>query len=459
MVGAINASASPTSGNPYATVGDISSSLNGYLPLAGGTMTGPLINSETTYDSEFAGWGLGIEQSDDHTKGTTVEFNGLHTYDGPNSVHVNPTGITFPDSTIQTTAALPLTGGTMTGSVDINSGGTAGSTHSEASISFTNTGVSSWLDAESFGISSSTGSVYLNTTDGINGGLYMLDNNGGEMRYNANGITFPDGSVQTTATLTGPQGPQGPQGNNGNDGSNGSNGSDGGSFSDVSNDSIPYIRINQSWQPLSSYDQQGGGGISDANSDNTPYIRYNGAWQPLSYYDQTGGGGGGISDAPTDGQFYARNNGNWQSFTTSTGSVGEAPYNGSPYVRINGEWQAMSNYDQTGGGGGGIGEAPYNNAPYIRINGEWQPLSNYDQTGGGSQGPQGDQGPQGNDGPMGGSFGDAPYDNTSYVRINNNWSQTFRDLTTYNASGDPFYPYEVKITVNGTDYWMPVRPA
>jgi hypothetical protein len=64
-----------------------------------------VMSGDATLDSELGGWGLGVQQSDDHTKGTTVEFNGLHTYDGPNSVHVNPTGVTFPDSSTQATAA------------------------------------------------------------------------------------------------------------------------------------------------------------------------------------------------------------------------------------------------------------------------------------------------------------------------------------------------------------------
>jgi hypothetical protein len=227
-------------------------------------------------------------------------------------------------------------------------------------------------------------------------GTYVLPPNGG-------GLVFPDGSTQTTATVQGIQGPQGPQGPQGDAG---------GSFSDVGYDSIPYIRYNQTWQPLSNYDQSGGG-ISDAPNDSQAYVRFNSTWQLFSSYDQNSGGGGG-------------------------GGIGEAPYNGNPYIRINGDWQPLSSYDQNSG----IGDAPYDNNAYIRINNAWQLLSSYDQTGGGG----------------GGGIGDAPADGTSYVRVNSSWSQTFRDLQS-NSSGDPFYPYEVKITVNGTDYWMPCRPV
>jgi hypothetical protein len=234
----------------------------------------------------------------------------------------------------------------------------------------------------------------------------------------ATGITFPDSTVQTTATL---QGPQGSQGNDGPQGPQGPQGNDGGSFADVNYDNVPYIRYNQSWQPLSSYDQTGGGGISDAPADGTAYVRINSSWSPFSYYDQNSGGGGGwsydfsaIVSSLTNG---------------ATSSInGSQPYSGQ-VLKFDGS-QIIWSWDNEGGGGSQ-----------------------------GPQGEQGPQGPQGDTGPSGGSFGDAPYDNTSYVRINNSWSQTFRDFTSYNASGDPFYPYEVKITVNGTDYWMPVRQA
>ena len=69
-------------------------------------------------------------------------------------------------------------------------------------------------------------------------------------------------------------GAQGPQGN---DGPQGSNGNDGGSFSDAPYDNSPYIRYNQTWSPLSSWDQTGGG-IGDAPQDNNYYVRKDGNW-------------------------------------------------------------------------------------------------------------------------------------------------------------------------------------
>jgi hypothetical protein len=69
-----------------------------------------VINSDATYDSELGGWGLGVQQTDDNTKGTTVEFDGLEVYDGSDHMKVTPTGLTFPDTTTQTTAGYPLSG-------------------------------------------------------------------------------------------------------------------------------------------------------------------------------------------------------------------------------------------------------------------------------------------------------------------------------------------------------------
>jgi len=79
-----------------------------YLPLAGGAMDAnasiTASDTSTATDSELAGWGLGVQLSADNTQGTTVEFDGLDAYDGASHMQVTPTGLTFPDATVQTTA-------------------------------------------------------------------------------------------------------------------------------------------------------------------------------------------------------------------------------------------------------------------------------------------------------------------------------------------------------------------
>ena len=93
-----------------------------YLPLAGGALdpnaSVTASDTSTATDSELAGWGLGVQLTADNTKGTTVEFDGLDVYDGASHMTVTPTGLTFPDSTVQTTA--------YTGGVRYNGGGNSG---------------------------------------------------------------------------------------------------------------------------------------------------------------------------------------------------------------------------------------------------------------------------------------------------------------------------------------------
>jgi len=96
---------------------------------------------------------------------------------------------------------LPLTGGTVTGAIDINSGGASTSSHTEYGISFTNTGTNSWFDAESLGISVNGNILTLNSNQ-----LYFNSiTSGNELFVTADGlqtvasISFNDGSIQTTA--------------------------------------------------------------------------------------------------------------------------------------------------------------------------------------------------------------------------------------------------------------------
>jgi len=217
-----------------------------------------VINSDATYDIELAGWGLGVQQSADHTKGTTIEYNGLHAYDGASHLYVNPTGITFPDSTVQTTATL------------VGPAGTNG----------TNGTVWNYRGAYDNGV------VYAaNDYVDLDGSSYVMINTVGGGGYGP--ISHP-ANWQLVAH----------KGDTGATGNSGSNGNDGGSFPDANNDNIPYIRYNQSWQPLSNYDQTGGGGggIGDAPQDGYAYVRYNGSWVYFSTFDQN-----------TDAQVYSDN--------------------------------------------------------------------------------------------------------------------------------------------------------
>ena len=107
----------------------------------------------------------------------------------------------------------------------------------------------------------------------FNGDSYVMYNYIGAAGYPPPSFT---GSWQLVASI----GATGPQGNTGDTGASGNNGADGGTYPDVDNDNTPYIRYNQSWQPLSSYDQTGG--IGDAPNDGFMYARQNGSWVQLN---------------------------------------------------------------------------------------------------------------------------------------------------------------------------------
>jgi hypothetical protein len=86
----------------WATVGGGS-----YLPLAGGAMdsTAIVTYSDATYDSEIGGWGFGVELTSDTTQNASIQYNAVSVQDGSGTMTMGPTGLTFPDSTVQTTAA------------------------------------------------------------------------------------------------------------------------------------------------------------------------------------------------------------------------------------------------------------------------------------------------------------------------------------------------------------------
>jgi len=158
------------------------------------------------------------------------------------------------------------------------------------------------------------------------------------LKVDANGIMFNDGTVQHTASIQGDEGPTGPAGPAGVDATawvykgaydNGYTYTVG-DFVELNGSSYVMISFigaggysppSGAWQLVASVGAQGptgndgsqgqqgndGGTYPDVQWDNIPYIRRNNAWEPLSSYDQTGG----IGDAPNDGYMYARQNGNW----------------------------------------------------------------------------------------------------------------------------------------------------
>ena len=99
---------------------DLYDALNGKLSLTGGTLSGPItFSTDGTNDSQVGAWGFGVENVNGQT--AYVEPNQIRIYDSTNTngTSLSSSGISFNDTSVQTTAALPLTGGTVTGNLSV----------------------------------------------------------------------------------------------------------------------------------------------------------------------------------------------------------------------------------------------------------------------------------------------------------------------------------------------------
>jgi len=139
-----------------------------FLDLAGGTLSGTLFLPGLR---NLLNTDLTVTAYNDTGAGT----NFIHTFDafdGTFALATNGGGLKFPDETVQTTAGLPLTGGTLTGAVTFD--GAAG-----AGIVVEN---------------------YAGTTTSIGDGLQLTDGVNNLQIYTT-GIIFPDSTTQVTAGL------------------------------------------------------------------------------------------------------------------------------------------------------------------------------------------------------------------------------------------------------------------
>ena len=282
------------------------------------------VAESANHDSEMAGWGFGVQQSDDHGKGTTVEFNGLHTYDGASHTYVTPTGITFTDTTVQTTAGiadapsdgdeyvrkdgawavatgdggggsyLPLAGGTMTGAIvfdavggqSIDKGTFDSSRYGyngislKCAVGFELNWQAGWLTGNQFLGTPSICPIYIDS--GVGSTLCVWEgttSTGIEISHTE--ITFPDLTTQTTAAI-----PDAPS-----DGSN-------------------YGRKDGAWIAT----------LPDAPSDSVQYVRQNGSWVTVTPV-------GTFGDSPSDGNYYVRmGSTGWAQIGTGTDAIATQTY-------------------------------------------------------------------------------------------------------------------------------------
>jgi hypothetical protein len=175
---------------------DLQSALDAKLSLTGGSMSGDIIWPAvgTGSDSQIGTFGFGTENV---TLGQTayVEPQQIRIYDGTHLIgtSLNGTGITFNDETVQVTAGLPLTGGTMTGTIN----GYAWQNNPFSVTEFWDGNPSNpesgriataYIESDGF-----RGAIKLQGEDGPNIGLYATPS----VSY----IQFGDSTQQTTAFI------------------------------------------------------------------------------------------------------------------------------------------------------------------------------------------------------------------------------------------------------------------
>lgn len=205
--GAIASSNSPSSANPFATMADVSGGGGGggsYLPLAGGTMSGAIIFDTTggqniakgTFDNGSGGYqgialtcAVGYELNWQGGRLTNWYSGSAQQifFDSPINI-ASAGGLTFSDSTNQTTAGLTPAGGTLTsGSV----------------LTFSTSTSDSEIGGWGFGVEHTSDT---SESASIEYNQIMVKNSSQTMSMTPAGITFPDSTTQTTAYIPGADG-------------------------------------------------------------------------------------------------------------------------------------------------------------------------------------------------------------------------------------------------------------
>ena len=260
-----------------------------YLPLAGGTMTGAVnlteINNTTNNNIE-------IDVYNDVGAGTHF----VHSFDAMNGVFqlaTNGGGLTFPDSTTQTTAGLPLAGGTMTGGIvfdavggqSIDKGTFDSSRYGyngislKCAVGFELNWQAGWLTANQFLGTPAIVPIVIDSGAGSTLQVWEGATSTG-VEISHTGITFPDLTTQTTAPLA-----------------------------DAPSDGTNYGRKDGSWVAT----------LPDAPSDSTQYVRQGGSWVTNSGFT--------FGDSPSDGNYYVRmGTTGWAQIGTGTDAIATQTY-------------------------------------------------------------------------------------------------------------------------------------
>jgi hypothetical protein len=169
------------------------------LPLTGGSMSGDIIFPAvgTGSDSAIGTFGFGTENL---TLGQTayVEPAEIRIQDSTNVVGTAliAGGISFNDATVQTTAGLPLTGGTLTGDLTLATDSTRINITDGAGLVYhdgPNDATLTFYDGLQYQSNRSVNNSYWSFS------FINFTNASGTTQLDANGITFPDTTIQTTA--------------------------------------------------------------------------------------------------------------------------------------------------------------------------------------------------------------------------------------------------------------------
>jgi len=213
-------------------------------PFTGGDIVGPITMSDGGNDSEMSASFFGVELSADTTQYAELQYNSLTIGNAGSHMQVTPAGLTFPDSTVQTTAGLTdapsdgsqyarqdgawsvvtggggsFNGGTITNPLTVLAAGTSSVEVNAAGIiasDLTSGGsIGGTFDYSGFSLFASTNSFniypsYAETQDSSNGYYAVIYPNGVQAGdasvqtiISSVGVTFPDNSVQTTAAVSG----------------------------------------------------------------------------------------------------------------------------------------------------------------------------------------------------------------------------------------------------------------
>jgi hypothetical protein len=157
-------------------------------PFNGGAVANPITMSDGGNDSEMSASFFGVELSSDTTQYAELQYNSLTIGNAGSHTQITPAGVTFPDSTVQSSAATPFNGGTIVGDIDWNDG----VSNQTAQVGLQGLVVTNQLDYD-----------YQVTIGGDTWRGIAVSNYNGDvsLSINKNGITFPDASVQSSAAF------------------------------------------------------------------------------------------------------------------------------------------------------------------------------------------------------------------------------------------------------------------